>query len=241
MMYRKPTIVIPAAGRSQRFLDKGIRTPKPLIKFRYDGSPKRCMVEHALGEWDWLGLPVVVGCPTAYAADFQANLPKAWDFRAIESTVGQADTLMQTLKALPRSGPVLVVNSDVRINYPIGALLEQAGDNACTALTVPIDKSDPLYANYSTINNFPIFTYAAEKRVLSPLGLAGAYYFQNSDQLGEALASPIVKQESEVYLSQALGYLPGRKLAVMMPRDRLVGWNTPEELLGDPLVSDVEL
>lgn len=238
--FQKPTVIVPAGGSSRRFKEAGIELPKGLIRFRCTGDNTpypRTMIEHVL-DHEWLdGLKTIVATRAEEGEQFAASLPDAWTVCAIPETQGQADTVRRTIVAEQIQGPVLVVNSDNRIDYPLMALCQQ-GQNYAAATLVFTGSGDTAY---SYVEEFPLFQAAHEKTPCSPWAIAGAFYFRDAQALKKAIESQRDASEThagEYYLSGAMSHLTMGldKLAVVMPRTMLRGWGTPEELARDPAV-----
>lgn len=240
-------LLIPAAGVSRRFRDKGILTPKPLIKFQYGLSPARTMLEHAISG---IGNKPLVGVLEKDKRDW------TWPARvdliplAVEETQGQADTVLKMLKWMDAAGifvddeDVLILNSDARITYDLDTFVRQSNDFHCAALVFEDRNKWPTVPPYSYVNAFPEFQRAAEKEQISPWAIAGAFYFSKMALLRDAILEQIANKEraknDEYYLSGTLARHTGDKLAVLCKREQVISWGTPEELFGDPQVTHVQ-
>lgn len=224
----RPIVIVPAAGKSQRFLDAGIVTPKPLLQLRYQGN-RLTMVEHAVNGVpdDW---PIRVVVKEEHEAEFARVLPKNTRLQlfSIEKTMGQADTVVQGLHGLERDQPVLVLNSDGVVHYDWRALAAQVHPREWGAAAIVMRA---IRRSYSYVVGFPTFRSAVEKPdslPTMPMALVGAYYFPRADTLEAAAWDDQVKQEREFYMSHLLTEVPGDKLAVAIPPECYVDFGTPE-------------
>lgn len=230
-------VVVPAAGESKRFREKGISTPKPLIKFQYGDSEVKAMYQHAINGLE--DRRVFLGCKPSHQTEFEA-IDDATLIIPIPSTFGQADTVKQIVAGLTGKDPVLVINSDNMFLYPLHIFIKQA--EAFDAAVLVFDGEGN--RAYSYVDGFPLFDCGVEKNPISPWAIAGAFYFDTADILKEALQKHednISWFGEEPYLSETLSYITGPKLAVQMPKKQLIGWGTPEELLADPNVTHLEM
>lgn len=252
---RHLTVLVPAAGNSQRYLDLGIRQPKPLIKFEHGGGFRVTMLEHALqgAQYDW---PVVVGVKSGMVRAFQHSLRTDWPYVtsqqttvvAINQSRGQSDTILQMLAHVP-DGEVLVVNSDQGFSPPVlGRLVTEARWAQLTrrhmkAAVLTMKANDPAYS-YIDTDTGPWFDEAVEKKVISHRACAGAFWFQDARELAAAISKQQVMDWSgrETYLSEAINRLPpGGRLAVdMYPCEQLYQWGTPKDLALDPLITELD-
>lgn len=221
-----PLIVVLSAGNSKRFKDAGIDTPKGLIKFNYlgQGDNEWTMIEHVLPEenCDY----TVVATDPAYHKYFEDNCTM------IESTKGQADTLRQACEIITElSGdrPILVLNNDVKIRYPLEVFYEQ-----CKWADVGVLVFESRNTAYSYVDNIPCFGAIYEKARMSNWAVAGAYYFKSTKALAKAVHDQLYEGEphanGEYYLSGTMTFIEGTKLAVIMEPPQFTNWGTPEDL-----------
>jgi hypothetical protein len=194
------------------------------------------MIEHVL-DHEWINAcKIIVATRAEEGEQFAAALPEEWTVCALPETDGQADTVRRTIVAEQIQGPVLVINSDNRIEYPLMALCQQ-GQSYAAATLVFTGAGDTAY---SYVEEFPLFHRAWEKRACSPWAIAGAFYFKDARTIKLAIESQRDTQTEhagEYYLSGSMEYLAMDKLAVVMPKIMLRGWGTPEELARDPDVA----
>lgn len=233
-MSRNPKVLIPAAGKGERFRAIGITTPKPFIRMSFDGSLEKTMLEHAMrGTEGWekiVGLPYDTPCPDSW--DDLLND----DVRFVNmsrSTNGQADTVgLMNYLIHPSENPVLVLNSDTMFLYDLHTFVDQCAEFDAGVLVV--QSNDPAL---SYVDNHGEFVMAREKFQLSPWAIAGAFYFRDTHVLSEAVRilhrSRLRGPNGETYLSDALNFIYNRKLAVSMPEELWVNMGTPEALWAD--------
>lgn len=214
-----PIVLIPAAGASTRFLQEGYKTPKPALKIRKpNGGPVRTMLRH-----------VQDTIPLNYECLFGLNThtdPDCCDGNKwlIRETSGQADTVRQMLNYFKEDRPVLIQDCDMLLDQVVvtlmGRLLEVYD------MTVAVTKTfDP---NASRVDQIPFPTFFVEKEPISEWGIVGVRGFKSSNALKAALDRALREVEGEVYLSHAMNYVPGSKVAIMV-RD-FTDWGTPARL-----------
>lgn len=228
-------VIIPAAGESKRFSRKGIKLPKPLIKFSWGDFPKKTMLEHAL---HGLGDQTVhIGTLVKLAQDFKEAFPPPKFFvHQLSESLGQANTVKQVVDKLAFDSPILILNSDSMFLYPLGAFLVQV--NGFDGAAIVFDgKYNPAY---SYVDKYPLFDSAIEKDPISPWAMAGAFYFKSKTDFINAYEAYHATSPKEEHLSEVYNFLPGNKLAVFVPKEQWIVWGTAEELLSDDNVNDIE-
>lgn len=203
--------IIPAAGQSRRFVDKGYTVPKPLLRVRHPNGTTRTMLSHVLEQ-----LPkehVRIGLPFGYVFGRHSY--------TIEETRGQADTVYQLLDGIPDNDAVIVSDCDIVLlhklryyEYPDVALLVTGTNNPAM----------------SFIDDYPFFSQVVEKEPISEWGIVGVRRFNNAGMLRQALRRALDEIEDEVYLSHAVNFIPGRKVAYDICNAYL-DWGTPEALM----------
>lgn len=150
----------------------------------------------------------------------------------VNSSEGQAETVAMALSTCLRTvsdTPVLVVNCDGVVDYPVEAFCQQAQGFAA-AVAVFADTS-PIY---SYVDEFPLFTACLEKQPVSPWAVAGLYYFRSAREVVATYLDQRrrnMRHKGELYLSGLLSLLPGPKLAVAMARDHYINWGTPDDVV----------
>lgn len=156
----------------------------------------------------------------------------------LKPTLGQADTLRQSLKfleALRRESDdeLLVVNCD--LGFAPGlldrvVLAGQAYDRP-SALTFPATAAEQ--SRWSYVDGHPWFQEAEEKRAVGTHALAGAYYFPSRTFLAEAVDEAVdwnLGTGHEPYISHVYQFLLTNKISVECRREDLYDWGTPEAL-----------
>ena len=224
-------IVVPAAGNSVRFKDAGIEIPKPLIELVRPGRGRGTMLEHALQPWMGTkdGVKITVGCQYGEdAKEFQARLPRWIDVCGMKPTKGQASTVFNVASTFEGGTPLLVINSDVGIDYPLDIFATQCQAFHAGALVFPSCDE-----RYSFIDEYPLFDKPVEKRNISGLAMSGATYFASTNLFLDSFKrheESNTRHNGELYLSETLGFCPGRKLAVAAQANQLHQWGTPSEV-----------
>lgn len=222
------TVLIPAAGRSERFVQHGYHGSKALLRVEHEGV-QRTMLGHVLRT-----LPdytrCIVGCRSRDHVGFYAHAIHAVP---LVHTSGQADTLRQILEHIGTDyeSVCLVVNCDALVprahlralvdlvlyeNYGVAALVHRTRDSNC-----------------SFVDQIPHPTVFREKEPISEYGMSGAWAVRSPAHLLDALRMSVFNDavvSGEHYLSTALNRVPGPYVAYQTTPEQIVDWNTPEAL-----------
>lgn len=216
-------VIIPAAGKSQRFRDAGYETPKSLLRLESPSGAILPMVTHVRLTIDPSFDPrrILVGLPMDYTTEDSMN------FIGIEHTLGQADSIYQMIQNLPQEDSVLVLDCDMLLRSPdINRLIEMLG-----VYDVSIAVAKTFDPNSSRIDQIPYPTRFVEKEPISEYGIVGARAFKNIGLLSKALKRTIERYKAlaqEPYLSVAINHYPGTKFAHVVTN--FVDLGTPERI-----------
>jgi dTDP-glucose pyrophosphorylase len=147
-----------------------------------------------------------------------------------ERTGGAAETVLKVKShILDYADPVMVINCDQITTYSLDVFAKQCNAFSGGILTFK-EYGDP---RYSYAQGWPLVTRTAEKVPISEYATAGFYYFRQGILLWHAI-SRMMKMEDrhngEYYLCPAYNHMQGEILNVVVPRDSVVTWGTPEEL-----------
>lgn len=218
-------VIILAAGESKRFKEKGYTQCKPLLPITYAGA--------TLSMLSWVILTLgEIREPFNLLIAYPANLPlpvielAQSSYVLIRETRGQADSLRQALAYVPENSRVLVLDCDMVLKRSdIQTLLDllQTSD-------ISIAVTETFDPNASRVDTVPFPTRFVEKEAISQWGIVGARAFKNSTLLIEALDEVLYlgNLHVEPYLSTAINYYPGTKVAHIV--SDYLDWGTPDRL-----------
>lgn len=222
-------IMIPAAGRSQRFVDAGYDTPKPDLLIEYGrvkhGTEKR---QRKMLDWALDALPstligpIVIGMRNGMTGPERPHVPVV-----MHHSRGQAHTLLYMINAVCQCDePILVINSDVVfLQQDLIRTCEEVAHGADTGILVYRSDSEAL----SYVDRVPYATRFAEKRPISAFAMAGAWAFRSCYEL-EASLKTVCQNNGEPYLSQAMKRLRGVHACYQTEARNVLDWGTPEAL-----------
>jgi hypothetical protein len=214
-------IVIPMAGRSQRFYDAGYDRPKYQLQLA-----GRSVFAHAVASFEaaFAATPFLF-VAAAGAGPFVRAEARALGVAAFEivtlaaPTAGQAETVERGLDALGWSGPLTIFNIDTfrpGFAFP-GEPLASAdgwlevfrGEGANWSYVKPAPGPEPWAAQ------------TAEKRPISDLCCTGLYHFACAEDFRSALAAErAAPQAAELYVAPLYNHL--------IAQGRRIGWRLIE-------------
>jgi hypothetical protein len=213
----RTVVLIPAAGSSLRYAKEGYTEPKQILTIRYNNTIKSMLahVEESVRDFG-----VVIGMKTGVRipGDLRGMVAE------IDETKGQADTISQMLQYVPPASPIIVVDCDMILRAEDILTL----DRLVCSYDVAVAVTKTFDPNASRINTFPYPTVFAEKEPISEYGIVGARAFRSAELLRVALAKLLSSTMTEPYLSTAINFYPGRKIAHEVTS--FLDWGTPERL-----------
>jgi hypothetical protein len=213
-------VLVPAAGRSERFAAAGYLKPKPDLLIEYDGMRAK-MLDWAISPLPRLVTgPVVVG-----AAPGMAGPDAACALVRVHNSRGQAHTLMTLIGEMyHRDEPLLIINSDVVFEKEdLSSICREVAHGADIGILV--QRSDSTAMSY--VDRVPYSNKYAEKLVISKFAMSGAWAFRSSARLLDALVS--VQDMPEPYLSHAMNRMNGVHSCVVA--GKILDWGTPDAVV----------
>jgi hypothetical protein len=231
-------IVIPMAGRSQRFVDAGYDAPKPMLPLH-----GRSVFKHAVGSFaaEFGRTPFLI-VAHAEAADFVRAECAAMGLSDVavatldRPTAGQAETVALGLEAaaVDPATPITIFNIDTfrpGFRFPNGPLDGMHG-------WLEVFRGEG--ANWSYVRPAPgpeaLALETAEKRPISDLCCTGLYHFARAADFAWALdAERQAPQAAELYVAPLYNHLIRRGARIgysLIGRDEVVFCGTPAEYEG---------
>jgi dTDP-glucose pyrophosphorylase len=243
------TVVIPMAGRGQRFADAGYEAPKPLIDVR--GRP---MYSWAV---DSIPASLVGRMVFVCLAEHLATYPLADDIReryaafdpvviALDHvTEGQACTVLEASEHLDPDAPLIVYNADTYcvtdleqtlagIDGARGAGAPGGADADEVAGVIGVFEAPGDHWSFARLDERGHVVETAEKRRISPWATTGLYHFSRAGDFVDTAHRMIADDDrvnGEFYVAPMYNRLIGAGRTIVVDRAREV-WvlGTPAEL-----------
>ena len=229
-------IVIPMAGRGQRFAEAGYTFPKPLIDM--DGEPMIQRVVESLGlRGRHIFLALSEHIERYALRDVLARIMGErscvlWPIYDV--TDGAACTVLEARSLIDNDEPLVIANSDQLIEWdermrtfglhdpwhPDGAILT-------------FNSTHPKWS-YARLNEDGWVSEVAEKRPISDLATCGVYWFRHGSDFvtgADEMIAADRRVNGEFYVAPVFNELiaKGKKILTMQVK-RMHGLGTPEDL-----------
>ena len=232
---KKVNIVIPMAGRGQRFIDAGYITPKTL--FELSG---KLIIHHII---EIMRIP---GYETQFifilrqdhCDEFQLDKklleiePNAKILKISELTQGAICTVLLAKDLFNNSDPVIIKDCDQIINWNPSHFMEYVQRRNADGAIVNIHTENPHYS-FSRLNHKGEITETAEKSIISNNGSAGIYYFARGTDLikyAQRMIDKNLRVNNEFYTCPVYNQLiQDGKLILHYPIAEMFQLGTPEE------------
>ena len=214
-------VIIPAAGRSRRFVDEGYRIPKPFITIRWRGL-EATMLEHVLHTIPAQYENITVGIlADHWKQEYIQRIDPPIQMLTIEKTIGPADTVSQLLEYVDTS--ILIIDVDV---------LNHTNDlYGLTKLVYPaVLVSKSANPSFSYVDHLGRFQTIREKERISDYAVRGAYYIPHSllEEFKDILYDTLHNIE-EPYISDAVQHIAYDKVSILTTY-KPIEWGTPEDV-----------
>jgi len=243
-MSRSLHVLIPMAGRGQRFAEAGFEVPKPFIEVA--GMP---MVERVLRNvppHDSLYL-LALEEHRPFIERWVASISRAYPPREITTqylekvTQGSACTVLEAEGFLPEEDELLVVNCDQWLDYSAEHFLSYVRRSRADGALLTFRGSGTKWSYLQQYDDGTV-SAVAEKEPISRDAIGGHFYWRESQACFKAIKQMIEQRQEvhgEYYLAPAFNQMINAGARVLAyPVARHVSMNTPEDL-GAALASGV--
>jgi MobA-like NTP transferase domain len=216
--------VIPAAGGSKRFFEAGYKTLKPFLWIKSDGV-SRSMLGHVLATVPDNCEPIIA-LPAGAMRPTDAQVELA----IVTQSKGQADTVYQVVKKLPKDDEVLILDCDTILRKEdLSLIVDKLG---LFVAGVAVTKN-VLDGNMSRIDNPDNPQIFVEKQFISSWAIIGARAFHCVGYLVDVLERYLVHckaTDQEPHLTPAMNLYEGKKYALIISSIHWKDWGTPERI-----------
>lgn len=198
-------IVIPMAGRGQRFIDSGYDKPKPMIDVCGVPMIKRVIdsltAKHVECNFIFIALQEHLDDGLReYLESYGTIIP----LNVV--TEGAACTTLMALKEINNDSPLIIANCDQYLEWDFDDYVEKAtGTDGCV---VVFNSTNP-HHSYAKVKQHRVVE-VAEKVVISDKACAGIYYYSKGSNYVESVVMMIAKNirtNNEFYIAPAYNEL----------------------------------
>jgi NDP-sugar pyrophosphorylase family protein len=185
-------IIIPMAGRGQRFKDEGVKTPKPFIKI--NGKPMIQVAIENLGLKENYILVMQREHVKKYGQSMLYWLPEKTNVVALnEYTQGPACTCLAAKNLINTNEPLLYANCDQYLEWDSKRFIDDVKDFD-GGLLMYRDRS--LCGSFALMDESCYVKKTVEKEVLSDVSSTGIYYWSKGSDFVRNAESMIKKKHT---------------------------------------------
>tara|TARA_B110000495_G_C22925538_1_gene540860 strand:+ start:295 stop:1038 length:744 start_codon:yes stop_codon:yes gene_type:complete len=228
-------VVVPMAGRGQRFLDKGISTPKPLLEV--NSEP---FISHVIDSisFDEANFYFLIREQHLIENNFEEIFKrKKINYKIIpikEETEGAACTVLLGISEMDKNLPLIVKDCDQIMNWSKKNFLEFVNRKNIDGILVTVPTKNPGFSYVELLDDMSTVSRTKEKEIVSSFGNTGCYYFSKTSEF-EYYANLMIKKnirvKNEFYVSQVYNeYILDNKKIIHYPIPEIFSINTPSEL-----------
>ena len=228
-------VVVPMAGKGQRFLDKGISTPKPLLKI--DTEP---FISHVIDSvsFEKANFYFLIREQHLKENNFDEIFQrKKINYKIIsidKETEGAACTVLLGVKEMNSDLPLIVKDCDQVMNWSQKNFLEFVSRKENDGVLVTVPTKNAGFSYVELLDDMSTVSRTTEKEVVSSFGNTGCYYFKKTAEY-EYYANLMIKKnirvKNEFYVSQVYNeYILDGKKIIHYPIVEIFSINTPAEL-----------
>ena len=224
-------LVVPMAGRGERFRQGGFTLPKPLIPV--DGQPMFVRATNSLPLR--LATRLVFAILQEHVEEFALDMLiqqhfASWPLKIVvlsETTSGQAETVVRAVEGEDEHLPLLIFNADSAFEDDLENYLPNLSPDVAGVLQVFTDNQ----TRWSFARCGPGWRVieTAEKRPVSSLACTGLYYFRQVSEFRRLFAN-MKPTLGETHIAPMYNDLIGRgELVLAKPVSRFWCFGTPED------------
>lgn len=207
-------ILIPMAGRGQRFLQEGFKKPKPLIDVNGKPMISRIIKNIKCSENDFFYF-IVLKQHLLDFPDMENILLKETNnnckiIQINEITDGPACTCLLAKEYIPNEEPVLMANSDQILIWNPADFMEFIQKNKNLEGIIITFFSKENIHSYAKLSNDNLVCFTAEKEVISNHASCGVYYwkkYSNFIKSAESMIKKNLRSKNEFYVCPSYNQL----------------------------------
>ena len=226
-------IVIPMAGRGQRWKDAGYIFPKPLIEIK-----NKPMIQVVLENINLSGNYIFI-CLKEDVEKFSLdsvlkNLKPNCKIITIDKvTEGAAATILMAKEIIDKDEPLIIANCDQWINWSSSKFIDFISKKDPDGAIVTFTSTHPRNS-FVRLDNENRIIEVAEKKLISNIANAGIFYHKSGSKMIHAIEKMIeknIRTNNELFLSTAFNELDLEKENIVSYYvNEVKSMGTPEEL-----------
>lgn len=228
----KPILLIPMAGKGQRFIDKGYETPKPLIEV---GGKTILEWSFDSFNWEYCDLVFIVRRDMVENHNLENIIKEKFGYGSKiviseKDTDGTVSSCLLAKEYINNERNLFITTLDVYFTpYFDFKNFNFISDGCILTFTA----NNPAYS-YSQINDDGFVTKTAEKELISNQASVGLYCFKKGSEFvkySEKMVSKNIRTRNEFYIAPLYNLLINDGLKITThPIDKMYHMGTPEEM-----------
>lgn len=232
---KRVNIVIPMAGKGQRFIDAGYTTPKPLLKV---GDKE--VIGHIIENMRMPNAQFIFIVREDHCKEYELDKklleyePNAKIIVINEVTQGSVCTVLKAKEYFNDDNPVIIKDCDEITNWDPMHFFEYVNRRRADGAIVTIHTDRPSFS-FSRVDSKGHIIETAEKTVISNHGSVGIYYFARGRDLikyAEKMIEKNIRVNNEFYTAPVYNqFIQDFKIIIHYPVAEMFGLGTPEEFL----------
>lgn len=231
-MSAKINIIMPMAGRGQRFINEGYTDPKPLLKIN-----GRYIIEYVLDCMNFPGANFIFIVRKDHVDDYNLDkvlkklVPNCKIIILNELTQGAICTVLKAEKYINNDEEMMIKDCDQVIDWSPQHFLSFVRRNEGEGAIVTINTDNPGFS-FAEVRGKKILQ-TAEKVVISNFGAVGIYYFKKGKDLikyANKMITKNIRTNNEFYVCPVYNeYIQDAKTILNYPVAEMWSLGTPEE------------
>ena len=229
----KINIIIPMAGKGQRFINAGYTTPKPLLKLG-----NTLVIKYIIDTMRITNCQFIFIVRQDHCDEYELDKklleiePNAKILKINQMTEGAICTVLLAKEYFNDDTPVIIKDCDQIINWNPEHFLEFVLRNNADGAVVTIHTDRPNYS-FSRVDSKGRVIETAEKSVISNYGHTGIYFFSKGKELidyAEKMIAKNIRVNNEFYTAPVYNqYIQDGNLILIYPVAEMFQLGTPEE------------
>ena len=226
-------ILIPMAGRGERFEAAGYSFPKPLIDIN-----GKTMIQVIVENLNFPAEHIFICQKEHYERYSLKELlelisPKCSVIKVNETTEGAACSALLAKELINNDEELIIANSDQWINWHNEHFLTFLRNNDADGGVVTFISTHPKWS-FVKVNDEGEVTSLAEKKIISNIATVGIYYFKKGKYFVESAEKMIrknIRTNNEFYVAPVYNeMIEAKKKILHYPIAEMRGLGTPEDL-----------
>jgi len=226
-------IVIPMAGKGQRFANQGFSKPKPLIEI--NGNPMiQVVIENLNMDAQYTFICQKEHCEKYSLENFLESIkPNCNIIKIDEITDGPASTVLLAKKFINNDDELIIANSDQFVEWNSDNFISDLHSKNADGGILTFEASDKKWS-FAKVDDKGFVTEVAEKKPISNIATVGIYYYKKGRffvDSAELMIEKNIRTNNEFYVAPTYNEMILQKKKICTYNvPKMYGLGTPEDL-----------